>query len=288
MVGSLSPDFSLVTIDSKRISLEEYRGSVVLLAFINAHSSDNSSEAQGTRAQLTFLKSIIKQSAQSGLKLVLITGYHSSKNDDDLFNFTCDYELESYPVVLDDKKTRVAELYDVRSKPTTFLISRDGIITQRWDGIALAGQLALAVESELARDDNDEPSVQMIFPGLPGARMISKNVWMIDDGKPWKQVRENPFRLLITGADSAEISLQLKPLEGESLIISANRRSESLSAEECTILLSNLSPLVTKASQVVSGLTIPKPGNYVMRISVVSPGAGGKIAESGEITITVE
>ncbi|HKE31770.1 MAG TPA: hypothetical protein VKD65_08600, partial [Candidatus Angelobacter sp.] len=123
-------------------------------------------------------------------------------SQDELINFTYDWQLEDISV-LDDSDDSVARSYVVESTPTTFLISADRIIQQRWNGFASASQLALSIETLVGvpvhRQVNttevpatlpvtacpNEAQAQAKFAGLGLARPLSDELWAVDGGGSW-------------------------------------------------------------------------------------------------------
>src|SRR4030095_503768 len=178
---------------------------VVLLSFINTQAEATSSTAEPSRAQIVFLKSMREQSGPRGLVVLIVdaariaTGQQPSQ--DQLLNFTYDWQLEDIPV-LNDSDASVAREYGVKSTPVTFLIGTDGVIQQRWDGFASASQLALSIEALVGApahrqvDTTESPATpaaaicsseaqpQAKFSGVGLARPLSEELWVVDGGGP--------------------------------------------------------------------------------------------------------
>jgi hypothetical protein len=130
----------------------------------------------------------------------IATGKQPSQ--DQLINFTYDWQLEDIPV-LDDADSSVARSYAVTSTPATFLIRADGIVQQRWNGFASASQLALSIEALMGApvhrqaDTAESPATpaaaicpneaqpQPKFSGVGLARPLSEPLWVVDGGQPW-------------------------------------------------------------------------------------------------------
>jgi len=147
--GSVAPDFQLEAVRGGSYHLADLSGQVVLLSFINTQAEAASGTADPSRAQIVFLKSMQEQYGPKGLVVMIVDAARiatgSDPGPDQLINFTYDWQLDQV-VVLDDPDSSVAKDYAVTSTPTTFLMSADGIIQQRWDGFASASQLALSIE----------------------------------------------------------------------------------------------------------------------------------------------
>jgi peroxiredoxin len=204
--GAAAPGFSLPIVRGDSFQLADHMGQVVLLSFINTQAEATSATADPSRAQIVFLKSMQQQYGPKGLGVLIVdaarvaTGKQPSQ--DQLINFTYDWQLEDIPV-LDDSDGSVARSYGVTSTPVTFLIGTDGKIQQRWDGFASASQLALSIERLMGApahrqaDTAESPATaaaaicpneaqpQAKFSGVGLARPLSEELWVVDGGQPW-------------------------------------------------------------------------------------------------------
>jgi peroxiredoxin len=151
--GATAPSFSLPVARGGSCDLAGLlvKKKIVLLSFLDARSMPLSrTEADPSRGQLVFLKSMAQQYAPSGLE-VLIVGCNRLFSRKPLaagalLNFTYDWKLDDVTVLRDDG-AGTAFRYGVSTLPTTFLIASDGHIQRRWDGFVASAQLALAIES---------------------------------------------------------------------------------------------------------------------------------------------
>ena len=216
--GGVAPDFSLPIVRGDSFRLANIPGQVVLLSFINTQAEATSATADPSRAQIVFLKSMQEQYGPKGLVVLIVdaariaTGQRPSQ--DQLINFTYDWQLEDIPV-LDDSDSSVARSYAVKSTPVTFLIGAGGMIQQRWDGFASASQLALSIEALvgapahrqadtaespttlLAATCPNETQPQAKFAGVGLARPLSEELWVVDGGGPWGAGRAFPVQWIL-------------------------------------------------------------------------------------------
>ncbi len=125
---------------------------LVLISFIDI--SDSSGQDR-LFSQLSFLKSMKTQYAENGLKIILIdeSNFSNTKNGSNevLENFKHDNELEDMWPMGYDRNASGARKYGIMTLPSTFLITADGIVQQKWEGLVLPAQLAFAIEDVLTK-----------------------------------------------------------------------------------------------------------------------------------------
>lgn len=262
-VYSTAPDFSLSSVRGGEHKLSDYSGSTVLISFIYAHDSTETEKAAAIRAQIISIKSMYKQYAEKGLRVLLIDESTLINKGilkrDTVLNFTYDHLLESIPVLIDDNNESVAENYSVTCVPTTFLISSEGIVAERWDNIALAQQLALAIEKHVGEpyekntmnnstqkdgnmdNDNWSTPAQSKFPGLVPARPLSELIWIVDGGNPWKTGGNHPLKCLVLSKE-AIINFKINAVNSQTdeskTIVDA--MIKPISKSEADVLLNNM------------------------------------------------
>ncbi|HMD85509.1 MAG TPA: redoxin domain-containing protein [Terriglobia bacterium] len=151
--GSSAPSFRLAMARGGKCDLADplARKRVVLLSFVDARSQPLSrTQADPSRGELVFLKSMAQQYAPNGLEVLIVgcNGLLSGKPlaPGALLNFAYDWQLDGVTVLRDDDKA-TAIRYGIFMLPTTFLIAPDGRIQRRWEGFVASPQLALAIES---------------------------------------------------------------------------------------------------------------------------------------------
>ena len=205
--GAAAPDFALQAVRGGEYRMGDLTGQPILLSFINTQAEASSATADPSRAQIVFLKSMRQQYGPKGLIVLIVDAAHTTTGkqptQDQLINFTYDWQLEDIPV-LDDSDSSVARSYGVEAAPITFLIGADGTVQQRWNGFASASQLALSIEALVGApahrptadtaESHATPSVpacpnetppQAKFSGVGLARPLSEELWAVDGGGPW-------------------------------------------------------------------------------------------------------
>ena len=116
--GFLAPDFTLDTLDEKKVTLSELRGKIVL---INLWAT----WCPPCRAEMPALENAYEQYKDSG---VLILGLNVTNQDSekDIPPFVKEFGL-TFPILL-DRDGSASALYQLRGLPTTFFVNRAGII----------------------------------------------------------------------------------------------------------------------------------------------------------------
>jgi AhpC/TSA family len=145
--GSTAPPLTGAAVRGGRVNIERLRGHVAVLSFLNSRA-EATLEGDPSRAQIVFLRSMQRQHARFGLRVIVVDASALAgagrPTRDDLVNYTYDWNLDSAIAVLADDGT-LARRFGVHKPPTTFLIGTDGVVRYRWDGFAPAARLDLAI-----------------------------------------------------------------------------------------------------------------------------------------------
>jgi len=92
-----------------------------------------------------------RQYGDKGLKIILVDDRRQEKTDgissENYANLISDL-AEDLIVISDDQQTGIAEKYDIKKLPSTFLIAADGTIVDKWENLALPAQLAFSIEDK--------------------------------------------------------------------------------------------------------------------------------------------
>lgn len=117
-VGDRAPDFSLVNIDGRTVSLGGLRGHPVIINFW-------ASWCTYCRVEMPELDALYKEeSARHGLIVLAVNTLDSDRLSAESLIVTRGFSF----TVLWDENNRVGTMYDVRSLPASFFIDRTGII----------------------------------------------------------------------------------------------------------------------------------------------------------------
>ncbi len=174
-----APPFTLTDIFGQKLSLEQYRGKVVLLDFWATWCGPCRSEIPGlVQLQNTY--------AGQGLQIVGISEDQNGVGP--VVDFYKQFKL-NYRVALDDGK--VSELYGFNDMlPTTFLIGRDGRIYEKMIG---------GVGEEYF-----EPSIKSLLAGSPQSEV--KNFEPMDGAEPAQVETPAEANSPVPGIDVSKLS----------------------------------------------------------------------------------
>ncbi len=117
-VGSIAPNFTLTTLEGKRISLSDYHGKLVMLNFWYA-------TCPGCLQEIPGMQRFYAAQQATGKNFVIL-GVNIADDAQTASQFVLQYGL-TYPIVLDQNQ-QVLTLYNVNSTPTSYFIDRQGII----------------------------------------------------------------------------------------------------------------------------------------------------------------
>jgi len=309
--GATAPDFSLPRVRGGSFQLADFSGRVILLSFINTQAEATSATADPSRAQIVFLKSMQEQYGLQGLVVLIVdaarmtTGKQPSQ--DQLINFTYDWQLENIPV-LNDSDGSVARSYSVKSTPATFLIGADGIIQQRWDGFASASQLALSIEALMGApayrqaDPAESPATaaaaicpneaqpQAKFSGVGLARPLSEELWIVDGGQPWGAGVDFPVQWILLDVENltqqAPMHLEVigQYADTKHIVPLSNKSMELLPTDVASGLLSGETTPPTMYS-LVTTMFLEQPGCLEIRAVVTREGTTARIYQ-GSLVIS--
>lgn len=145
---SVLPDITLPDVRGGTFHLRSQPAQPLLLAFLQTvpDTADTPS-----RSQVVFLSSMANQYVPRGLRVAVVDAsalaLASPPSHDAVLNASYDWQLK-LPLLL-DRDAHLARKMGVEEVPTTFLISADGHILQRWQGLTRPAVLALSIEKLL-------------------------------------------------------------------------------------------------------------------------------------------
>ena len=145
-VGAPAPDFSIVTIDGKEISLSDFRGKVVLIDFW-------ASWCVPCIVATPKLLKLYEEFHDRGLEIIGVSLDLALEHARTFI----EHQGIPWPQYWDGKgyEGKLVQLFRVRAIPTLFLIDRKGIIRGRWLGLA-EEEVRKTLEELLGKDDGSE------------------------------------------------------------------------------------------------------------------------------------
>lgn len=117
----VAPDFTLQDMDEADFSLRDYRGKVVLLNFW-------ATWCPPCRREMPSMERLHQSSQDKGL---VVLALNQMEDEDHVFAYTGELEVDPTFTILFDKDSKVSRAYRVQGLPTTYLIDKQGRIRFR-------------------------------------------------------------------------------------------------------------------------------------------------------------
>ena len=127
--GNLAPDFSLVTVDGESLQLSDLRGNVVLLNFWGTWCGP-------CRREMPEFQKAFEERHDLGFEILAVA---FNDTEEAIRDFRDEFGL-SFHLALDDSG-EVNNTYAVQTRPSTYVINRDGVIMLKHFGIMTEPQL---------------------------------------------------------------------------------------------------------------------------------------------------
>ncbi|NPA90611.1 MAG: redoxin domain-containing protein [Chloroflexi bacterium] len=121
--GFLAPDFELPTLDGRMVKLSDYRGHHVVLNFWATWCPPCKAE----------MPAIVKEYNRYKGEGLVVLAIDQAESPEKVRAFVEAHGM-TFPVLLDEKM-RVADVYRIRSLPTTYFITPDGTIIDKVEGM---------------------------------------------------------------------------------------------------------------------------------------------------------
>lgn len=119
--GSLAPDFTLDTLDGKKVSLKEYQGKKVILNFW-------ATWCPPCREEMPEMQKFYQDYRQEDVEILAVNLEYSETKPEKIRDFVKEYGI-AFPIPLDEKNTTGKQFRAV-SIPTSYFIDEKGIITK--------------------------------------------------------------------------------------------------------------------------------------------------------------
>jgi peroxiredoxin len=141
LVGKNAIGFTLATVDGKKVSLNNYRGQVVVLNFW-------ATWCEPCKEELPEFERLQRKYRDRGLKILAVSVDNNIKNAR-IFLKKNDLQLTG----LWDYKKRLAGIYNVETMPSTYLIDRYGVIRYVHKGYSPAEFKRIEAETDELLDE---------------------------------------------------------------------------------------------------------------------------------------
>ncbi len=137
-IGTVAPDFTLTTVDGKKVKLSDYRGKAVLLNFWATWCGP-------CKIEIPWFLNMEKQYGPQGLVVLGVAMDDDGKNS--VEKFSKEMKID-YTVVLGNDD--VADQYGgVAGLPTTFYLDRNGRVVKKIEGLADESEIEDAIKAAL-------------------------------------------------------------------------------------------------------------------------------------------
>ena len=120
--GQLAPNFKLKTLEGKTLKLSNFRGQTVLLNFW-------ASWCPPCKSEIPDLNEFYLEHKMENIVILSVNMTYAEKSVQKVQAFQNMYKIK-FPIMLDESSD-IAELYGIRTIPTSYLIDENGIIQKR-------------------------------------------------------------------------------------------------------------------------------------------------------------
>jgi thiol-disulfide isomerase/thioredoxin len=142
--GKPAPDFTLVDLDGKKVSLRDFKGHPLLLNFWGTYCGP-------CKIEMPWLEEFHKKYAGQGFEVVGVT-YDAEVGKDTIARNTRQLGV-TYPILLSDSKAEKAYLSDSEVLPMSFYVDRTGKVIEVTAGLGGKDQLESMVQKIIAANN---------------------------------------------------------------------------------------------------------------------------------------
>lgn len=122
-IGDRAPDFTLETLDGKKVALSDYQGKKVILNFW-------ATWCPPCKAEMPHMQSFYKKEAKkSNVEILAVNLTSEDRGKAAVAEFAKQYSL-TFPILLDQDGT-IGPKYQVATIPTTYILNTDGTVHQK-------------------------------------------------------------------------------------------------------------------------------------------------------------
>jgi len=144
LLGKPAPDFTLMDLNGRKVSLKDFKGHPLLLNFWGTYCDP-------CKIEMPWLEELQKKYASQGFEVVGVT-YDSEVGKDKIAKSTQQLGV-TYPILLSDSKAEKDYLSDSEVLPMSFYVDRSGKIIQVTAGLGGKDQLESMVKKTITAND---------------------------------------------------------------------------------------------------------------------------------------
>lgn len=144
LLGKPAPDFTLLDLQGKKVSLKDFKGHPLVLNFWGTYCDP-------CKIEMPWLEEFHKKYSGQGFEVVGVT-YDSEVGRDKIATSTRQLGV-TYPILLSDSKAEKEYLSDSEVLPMSFYVDRSGKIVQVSAGLGGKDQLETMVRKTIAAND---------------------------------------------------------------------------------------------------------------------------------------
>ena len=144
LLGKPAPDFTLASLDGKKVSLKDFKGHPLLLNFWGTYCDP-------CKVEMPWLEELHKKYANQGFEVVGVT-YDSEVGKATIAKSTHQLGV-TYPILLSDPKAEKDYLSDSEVLPMSFYVDRAGKIIEVTAGLGGKDQLETMVKKTIAANN---------------------------------------------------------------------------------------------------------------------------------------
>jgi peroxiredoxin len=142
-IGNLAYDFSLKNYDGNTVTLSSLRGKIVILNFWASWCNPCKSEMPGFQNMQAI---ITAQGADADTTILTVNLTDGSRETRDTAHDFLTAKGYTFPVVFDENKSAVANLYQITGIPATYILNKNGVIVQTFLGATSEDNIKAALD----------------------------------------------------------------------------------------------------------------------------------------------